>query len=328
MRPAGFLPRGAFLSPSILMKKHAFTLIELLVVIAIIAILAAMLLPALAKAKAQALESSCLSSMKQWGVAQQLYSSDFHDFLPTDGMGDTGDYSGTMPYGTGDDPNAWFNVLPSYWAGQTFSTYYDSKKNYLTGLPSVATPQNYLPFPGRAGSKMWHCPAADMTDSEAQTVSANKQGENPGFFSYAQAIDLNKVVGSASASGGGNTGSEILGNGIGYNGGTYPLKDFTMPKYTDFPKPSATVYMFDQLFNPVTENDGRGSAQYNSISPANRWKSMAMRHSLGGVIVFCDGHAAYYKEQYITNGGNFTTSVEGPNPDVVWDPAYRAALGY
>src|SRR5277367_3335949 len=56
--------------------KPAFTLIELLVVIAIIAILAAMLLPALAAAKARAKETQCLNNSKQLGLAWVLYETD------------------------------------------------------------------------------------------------------------------------------------------------------------------------------------------------------------------------------------------------------------
>ena len=62
-------------------EKH-FTLIELLVVIAIIAILAAMLMPALFKARGKAAEISCKSLMKQYGVASMLYTDDNGGFFP------------------------------------------------------------------------------------------------------------------------------------------------------------------------------------------------------------------------------------------------------
>lgn len=272
-------------------QPRAFTLIELLVVIAIIAILAAMLLPALAKAKDKARTVNCISNLRQWGLAIQIYAGDNGDGLPRDGMDATGQYPGGN--GASSDLHAWFNLLPELVGEKQLKTY--AAAAAAAGGTALINSQ-YMPFPGGLG-KMWECPAATMSAAEIQGVSgAGKDG----FFSYVMDLDLKKADAS------------------GVTGPNRPY--FAMPKLTAIPKPTATVFMADQYFNST---EGTANAFY-SVNPAARWRVFPTRHSKqGGILVFLDGHSSYFKKSYVDNqqgNGN-----EPLLPDVIWNPLYRQA---
>jgi len=277
-------------------QNGGFTLIELLVVIAIIAVLAAILLPALAAAKKRAQTVNCISNLHQWGTAQQIYGGDSGDCIPCDGtMGQTstgyGQYAADTGATTGpaspQDPVAWFNVLPQLNGDHPLSYYY---------LLPGGNVQKKFPMPGNDLGKMWVCPAAQFVN--ADLTSGFLQGGTYGLFCYVMDLDL-KLKSS-------------VNNGVIGNAPWWP----NMVNMSTIRNPAAQVFMFDATYSPTLEG-GRNSGTY----PAARWDYFPQRHGQGGVICFLDGHADCFKYNYVYNIAKPPPNrVEAPNGDIYWNP--------
>ena len=276
-------------------------------VIAIIAILAALLLPALSKAKAKAQRAVCLSNLKQWGLADNMYLDDNHQTFPYPRFQDA--YAGTADqdnpvwlsiptyHNRNEGDDVWFNALPSYVANKPLYAWaYDPTHFY--GAKSIFT-----------------CPTAYSQGiaPEDAVAATDKFDMIPGvrpLFQYAM-------------------NSKSLANENISLGGPKTLRMSMVAK------PSSFV-LFSDVRNRSAETPFYPLGDPNQFvlaTPHCYTTRFSSRHNKGGLITFSDGHAARFKYPYVVSDGSDITPV-GPTtgrsvpaghdpgrPDIHWDCA-------
>jgi len=276
-------------------KKAAgpgFTLIELLVVIAIIAILAAMLLPSLAKAKEKANRMTCINNLKQWGLAMGMYADDNNQFYPA-----SRDLNFTLP---ADNNPTWSEL----YAGATatpaigLSDWFNALPPYVSQLPlwqygANSVSNNVFTF----SRSIYICPTA----AALPTVYP----------------DPNSVTGIEPGAGPGPTFNYGMNQRINYNLPAPANVPETPFKITQAVHPSALVVFSEQRVH-ASETPYFGTSPTDLSSTYNWCNRFSGRHNVGGNLVFSDAHAAWFKYTYVVAQVNGKIA-DPKDPDINWE---------
>jgi prepilin-type N-terminal cleavage/methylation domain-containing protein/prepilin-type processing-associated H-X9-DG protein len=248
-------------------KRNGFTLIELLVVVAIIAILAAMLLPALSKAKTRAISLACMSDRKQLTLAWLMYASENNELLA---LNTDVSSSGAWDFPPGSQHASWISQTMDWSSNQknTNTDYLISDKWSLLG--------GYL---GRS-VKVFACPAANFVSAKGAPSQASL-----GWDHRVRSIAMNGAI----------------GDGIKFPNKTYPNTSspwnwnpwYVAKKSTDFhsPGPSDCWVFCDE--HPDSVDD---ALLYTAPYAVNVFTELpGNQHGGACGVGFADGHAEMHK---------------------------------
>ncbi|MEJ0090894.1 MAG: prepilin-type N-terminal cleavage/methylation domain-containing protein [Limisphaerales bacterium] len=292
-------------------RRGGFTLIELLVVIAIIAILAAMLLPALTKAKQKAQSIACMNNNKQVNLGWRMYADDNNDLLAPN------DY----PYTTRYANNANQSNMKNWVVGTMADGADAGDQPYTSGKVSELLDPNSVLSPYLPNRALYHCPADNYVDP----YGGNKV--------HVRSISMNSAVGtifySSASLGAGGTDSRPVGSpvpggwlpGAGYN--STQSTWLTYGKMSSFtqPNPSECWVFIDE--NPRTINDG--SMAISAVATTGNTYLIDYPtglHGGAGALAFADGHSAVHKWKdprtytvTINGQGNLVQGASKQTPD-------------